>query len=186
MKSRVLYKDGCYIPQVRHMLSPFWYNISDEQFDQESENLDCYDTELTPSEVAEACARRAVGNKRDFIGCVNWLPLGSRLFKVFQGPVGPQGYAGMPGPQGPRGAKGDTGRDGFSRSALDLQCPNPKCGKFLSDYPEQQLKMNLYQDQRRFDHVCAACNHGAVWQIVEGLPVPLPLMTKESIDAISR
>lgn len=162
MHSRVLYKGGCYIPQARPMLWPTWHNISDTIFEEESDKLDCYNTELDPRTVAVNCAERYVGNHRDYKGVVTWMPLLARWLKIFQGP---------PGMQGPVGCVGMMGRDGKSRGALDLECPT--CGKFLQDFPKQELDVRLWGDNNdQFTVICAACSHCAVWKIVHGLPIP--------------
>uniref|UniRef100_A0AB39CEK7 Uncharacterized protein n=1 Tax=Pseudomonas phage HRDY3 TaxID=3236930 RepID=A0AB39CEK7_9VIRU len=177
MKTRVLYKDGCYIPQMRPTAWPFWYNITDDIFERESEELDCYNYDLNPDDVAEGCARRLVGNQKDFVGEVSYRSWKQRVRQFFMGAPGPCG------PMGAMGAPGLDGPPGFSRSALDLQCPNPDCGKFVRDEPVQELVFDL-KNGNEFSHTCAACNHGTTWRIVEGLPIPYPML-KDVCDAAS-
>jgi len=160
MYSRVLYKDGCYIPQMRPMLWPTWFNISDTIFEEESEKLDCYNNELDPRSVAEDCAKRYVGNYRDYQGIVTWMPLLARWLKIFQGP---------PGMQGAMGCVGMSGRDGVSRGPLDLQCPN--CKKFLTDEPAQDLLLEVLGDHK-FKHKCPRCESSSEWTNFSGLLVP--------------
>lgn len=156
MFSRVLYKDGCYIPQARPMLWPTWHNISDTIFEEESEKLDCYNNELDPRTVAVNCAERYVGNHRDYQGIVRYMPLLARWLKIFQGP---------PGMQGAMGCVGMSGRDGKSRGVHDLQCPH--CEKFISDEPVQGLLLEVVGDGKfKFD--CANCKRPSEWYNLGG------------------
>lgn len=169
MYSRVLYKDGSYVPQARPMLWPVWHNISDTIFEEESEKLDCYNTDLEPEDVARDCAKRYVRNIRDFHGTVRYTKWTTWLFRKFQGPMG------IPGMQGAKGDRGFTGAHGFSKGALDLQCPNPDCRRFLSDNPEQELLVDL-RNGNEFDHTCNKCSRGTTWRIVHGLPIPFTML----------
>jgi hypothetical protein len=169
MFSRVLYKDGSYIPQARPMLWPVWHNISDTIFEEESDKLDCYNNDLDPEGVAEDCAKRYVGNHRDYQGVVRYMPPLARWLKIFQGP---------PGMQGAMGCAGMSGRDGKARGALDLQCPT--CGKFMQDHPVQDLQIRLWGNAPdQFTIICNGCQHIAVWKIVNGLPIPCSKMPKD-------
>lgn len=171
MKTRVLKRGGCYIPQGRYLLPPFWRDICDPQFERESEELDDYTSELMPDEIAESCAMRFARSNHDYLGTVVYVPLRARLLKFLQGPPGPIGQQGAPGEQG---CRGDSG---YARGALDLQCPNTACGKFLQDRPVQDLKIDLI-DGHEFTHICNSCQHGCVWRIVKGLPIPVPVLGK--------
>lgn len=163
MFSRVLYKGGSYIPQARQMLWPTWHNISDTIFEEESDKLDCYNNDLDPEDVAEACAKRYVGNVRDYQGVVRHTPWKVRFFRKFSGPVG------MPGCMGARGEKGDPGKDGKSRSNLDLQCPY--CNKFLQDEPRQMLMLEVLGDGK-FSHNCNNCEVVTEWHSINGVLLP--------------
>lgn len=163
MFSRVLYKDGSYVPQARPMLWPLWHNISDTIFEDESEKLDCYNNDLDPEYVAVDCAKRYVGNYRDYQGVVRHTPWHVRFFRKFSGPVG------MPGAQGAKGDRGDTGRDAKARSVHDLQCPH--CDKFISDYPSQGLMLEVIGDGKfKFD--CAKCQRSSEWINMGGTLLP--------------
>lgn len=161
MFSRVLYKDGSYIPQARPMLWPVWHNISDTIFEEESEKLDCYNNDLDPRKVAVDCAERYVGNYRDYQGIVHYMPLLARWLKIFQGP---------PGMQGAMGCVGMSGRDGKARSVHDLQCPH--CDQFISDHPSQGLLLEAIGDGKfKFD--CAKCQRSSEWFNLGGTLMPV-------------
>lgn len=176
MKTRVLHKDGCYIPQMRPTAWPFWFNITDDIFERESEELDNYNTELSADDVAEGCARRLVGNQKDFVGEVYYRSWRQRVRNFFRG---------VPGPQGACGAMGMSGRDGKSRGALDLQCPN--CKKFVQDEPVQEIRFRFWHTQAEptFTLHCDGCRRCSVWKIVNGLPIPCSMLRKEEPDATS-
>lgn len=164
MFSRVLYREGNYIPQARPMLWPMWHNISDTIFEEESEKLDCYNNDLDPEDVAEGCAKRYVGNPRDYQGVVRYVSWTNKLFRKFSGPVG------MPGCMGARGDKGDDGRPGKARSVHDLQCPH--CNQFLSDEPAQSLLLEVIGDGKfKFD--CAKCETSSEWFNLGGTLMPV-------------
>jgi hypothetical protein len=159
MFSRVLYKDGSYIPQARPMLWPRWHNISDPIFEEEYEKLDCYNSDLDPEDVAVDCAKRFAGNNREYHGVVRYMPMLARWMKVFQGPTG------MQGAMGARGDRGEPGRDGKARSVHDLQCPH--CNQFLSDEPSQGLLLEAIGDGKfKFD--CAKCESSSEWFNLSG------------------
>lgn len=161
MYSRVLYRDGSYIPQARPMMWPLWHNISDTIFEEESEKLDCYNNDLDPRTVAEDCAKRYVGNQRDYKGHVRYTPLLARWMKVFQGP---------PGWQGAMGCSGPAGKDGKSRSVHDLQCPH--CDQFISDEPSQGLMLEVLSGGK-FQFDCAKCNTSSEWFNLGGTLFPV-------------
>lgn len=164
MFSRVLYKDGSYIPQARPMLWPMWHNISDTIFEEESEKLDCYNNDLDPEDVAVDCAKRYVGNYRDYQGVVYHTPWTTKLFRKFSGPVG------MPGCMGARGDVGPEGPAGKARGVHDLQCPH--CQKFISDHPAQSLMLEVIGDGK-FKLDCAKCESSSEWFNLGGTLMPV-------------
>lgn len=141
------------------MLWPIWHNISDIIFEEESEKLDCYNSDLDPEDVAVDCAKRYVGNLREYQGVIRYTPMLARWLKAFQGAPG------MQGAMGARGDKGEPGRDGKARSIHDLQCPH--CEQFISDHPSQGLMLEAIGDEKyKFD--CAKCQRSSEWFNLHG------------------